>query len=99
MGLIRRALTSEEDYQQLRIFLREVFLINGRREHAWHVAMLDHWRWHFIATCRMTPPWNKVTVGWETESGELAARFYTHCSEKNHFYITTHRSTNPPPHA
>jgi len=95
MGLIRRALTSEEDYQQLRIFLREVFLINGRREHAWHVAMLDHWRWHFIATCRMTPPWNKVTVGWETESGELAAVLNPVCHDETHFHIHPRFRTRP----
>jgi mycothiol synthase len=87
MSLIRRSLTSEEDYQRFQRFLREVFLLNGRREHAWHVAFLDHWRWHFIATCRMTPPWNEITIGWETKSGELAAVLNPFCHDESHLHI------------
>src|SRR3989304_7422493 len=87
MGLIRRSLTSEEDYQRFRSFLQEVYLLNGRREHAWHPAMLDHWRWHFIATCRMTPPWNEVTIAWETGDGKLAAVLNPVCHDESHLHI------------
>jgi len=51
MKLIQHTCHSEADYWQIRNFLREVFLLNDRVEHSWHVARLDHWRWHFIKTC------------------------------------------------
>ncbi len=69
---IRRCQT-ENDYFRVRNFLREVFLRNDRLEHSWHVARLDYWRWHFIATCQSTPPFEQVTVAWETEEGQIAA--------------------------
>ncbi len=71
--LIQRSLNTEMDYFRARNFLREVFLLNNRLEHSWHVARLDYWRWHFIATCQLTPPFEQVTVAWKTEQGELAA--------------------------
>jgi hypothetical protein len=37
MPMMRRYET-DEDYWQVRPFLREVFLLNGRREVSWHVA-------------------------------------------------------------
>ncbi len=66
-------LTTETDYFRVRNFLREVFLLNDRLEHSWHVARLDYWRWHFIATCQFTAPFEQVTTAWETQNGELAA--------------------------
>jgi GNAT superfamily N-acetyltransferase len=71
--LVQRSLNTETDYFRARNFLREVFLLNNRLEHSWHVARLDYWRWHFIATCQLTPPFEQVAVGWETEQGGLAA--------------------------
>jgi len=43
-----RPYQTEDDYWRIRSFLREVFLFNGRREHSWHVARLDYWRWHLV---------------------------------------------------
>ncbi len=73
MALIIRPCQDEDDYFRVRNFLRQVFLLNNRLEHSWHVARLDYWRWHFIATCQATPPFEQVTVNWETENGEIAA--------------------------
>ena len=73
MTLMLRPCQDESDYFRVRNFLREIFLLNNRLEHSWHVARLDYWRWHFIATCQLTPPFEQVTVGWETEKGELVA--------------------------
>jgi hypothetical protein len=66
-----RPCQNEDDYFRVRSFLREVFLLNNRLEHSWNVARLDYWRWHLIATCQLTPPFEQVTVAWETENSEL----------------------------
>jgi mycothiol synthase len=63
----------ENDYWRIRNFLREVFLFNERLEHSWHVARLDYWRWHFIATCKVCDGVEQVTALWETEAGQIAA--------------------------
>lgn len=73
MKFLIRPYQNEDDYFRVRNFLREVFLLNDRLEHSWNVARLDYWRWHFIATCQLTPPFEQVTAAWETENGELAA--------------------------
>ena len=43
MALIQQTYHSESDYWRIRNFLREVFFLNDRFEHSWHVARLDHW--------------------------------------------------------
>lgn len=73
MNLQRISIISEDDFFRVRNFLREVFLLNNRLEHSWHVARFDYWRWHFIATCQSTLPFNQVTIAWETNTGQLAA--------------------------
>ena len=73
MKLFQNPLTASDDFWRARNFLREVFLLNDRLEHSWHVARLDYWRWHLIATCGVTLPFEQVAVGWETEHGDLAA--------------------------
>ena len=73
MTLILRPCQAESDYYRVRNFLRQVFLLNDRLEHSWHVARLDYWRWHFIATCQVTPPFEQVTVAWESADGAMAA--------------------------
>ena len=71
--LTQRPYQTEADYWRIRNFLREVFELNGRIEHSWHVARLDHWRWHLIGTCRCCGPVEEVTTLWETADGQLAA--------------------------
>lgn len=73
MKLPMRQFQCEEDFWHIRNFLREVFLLNGRREHSWHVARLDYWRWHLIMNCQVCEAVDKVTTLWETAEGQIAA--------------------------
>ncbi len=50
-----RPYRDEEDYWRIRAFLREVFLLNGRREMCWQAARLDYWRWHVVLNCEALP--------------------------------------------
>lgn len=45
MKIAMRGYQSEEDYWRIREFLRQVMLLNGRRELSWHVSRLDYWWW------------------------------------------------------
>jgi mycothiol synthase len=67
-----RNYNSEEDYWRIRNYLREVFLLNERLEHSWHVARLDYWRWHMILNCRVCESIEKVTTIWKTEEKQIA---------------------------
>lgn len=67
----KHAYQTEEDYYLIRNFLREVFLINDRLEHSWHVARLDYWRWHLILNCHSCDPIEKVTTIWKNEDGVI----------------------------
>ncbi|MCF7919253.1 MAG: GNAT family N-acetyltransferase [Candidatus Cloacimonetes bacterium] len=51
MEFTKRKYAGEDDYWQIRIFLRECFLLNGRREDCWQPAILDYWRWHINRNC------------------------------------------------
>ena len=93
MKLIQRPLQTEDDYFRLRNFLREVFLLNDRLEHSWNVARLDHWRWHHILTCQITPPFDQVTQAWETEDGRLAAAVHPICHDEIRLHIHPHLRT------
>src|SRR5512146_414759 len=72
MAYKMRAYQGEDDYWRIRQFLREVFVLNGRRQKSWDVVRFDYWRWHI----------NENLVGfkleealylWETTNGQLAA--------------------------
>lgn len=73
MKLTMRPYQNEDDYWQIRNFLRQAFLLNGRLEHSWNVARLDYWRWHFILNCGFGESIEKATKLWESETGEIAA--------------------------
>ncbi len=73
MKLTMHPYRNEEDYWRIRNFLREVFLLNDRRERSWSVARLDYWRWHLILNCQICESIEKVTTIWETEDGNIAA--------------------------
>jgi mycothiol synthase len=67
-----RSYKNEDDYWRIRGFLRDVFLLNDRRELSWHVARWDYWIWF------ANPDIEKITLEenvfiWETESGQIAA--------------------------
>jgi GNAT superfamily N-acetyltransferase len=69
-----RIYQGEEDYWRIRAFLREVFLLNDRRELSWQAARLDYWRWHVVENCHNgAPPIDRVTFIWETADGQIAA--------------------------
>jgi len=73
MKQIMRKARTEDDYWRIRSFLREVFLLNGRREHSWHVARLDYLRWHFVLNLQVCDPVEKAATLWETAEGQIAA--------------------------
>ena len=73
MQVTMRAYQTEDDYWRIRAFLREVFLLNDRRELCWQVARLDYWRWHVIENCNICDPVKNVTFIWETPDTQIAA--------------------------
>jgi len=72
MRLERQPYRGEEDYWEIREFLRKVFLLNGRRQFSWTTARLDYWRWHVIANCGAEPI-KDGTLLWRTGGGQLVA--------------------------
>jgi mycothiol synthase len=67
-----RRYEKEEDYWRIREFLREVFLINGRRELSWQAYRFDYWRWHGILNMKDGTLETDVFI-WETQDKEMAA--------------------------
>jgi GNAT superfamily N-acetyltransferase len=72
MKLSMHSYQTEEDYWRIRIFLREVFLLNDRRMLSWPVARLDYWRWHGILNLGEGALETGVYI-WETPEGQIAA--------------------------
>lgn len=66
-----RKYQNEEDYWQMREFLRQVFLMNNLRERSWHVARLDYARWHTCLNCAQTSL-GEVAYLWESERQLIA---------------------------
>jgi len=73
---------TEEDFFRVRNFLREIFLLSEYHDFDSHVALLDHWRWHYIATCQETAPFDQVTSIWKTSDGEIAAVLHPICHDE-----------------
>ena len=69
MKLTMRTYRDESDYWQIRVFLRQVFLLNDRREKSWHVARLDYWRGHDFEGMK---PQEAIFIR-ETAEGRIAA--------------------------
>jgi len=72
MKLNIRSYQNEDDYWRIRAFLREVFLLNGRRELSWQVARLDYWRGHGIENMGHGRLVKDVFI-WGTLDGRIAA--------------------------
>jgi mycothiol synthase len=66
-----RACETMDDFGRARNFLREVFLLNDRLEHSWHVARLDYWYWHYIKTCKILEAAGKGMTLWENADGKI----------------------------
>jgi mycothiol synthase len=73
MKLNLRKYQNENDYWQIRSFLRETFLLNDGRELNWHVARLDYWRGHMLANCNIGDSLDWLIYIWETDDGQIAA--------------------------
>jgi mycothiol synthase len=67
-----RRYQGEDDFWQIRQFLREVFLLNQRREISWPVARLDYWRWFGIDILGDGQLETGVFI-WEMPDGRMAA--------------------------
>jgi mycothiol synthase len=63
---------NDEDYWRIRQFLRQVMLLNDRREFSWHVARLDYWWWFGNPDLEKIPLQENVFI-WDTENGQIAA--------------------------
>jgi mycothiol synthase len=72
MKLIMRRYRDEDDYWRIRAFLREVFLLNGRRERSWQVYRFDCCRWHGYENITRFQMEDVVSI-WETADGHMAA--------------------------
>jgi hypothetical protein len=82
MTLTIRPYQNEDDFWRIRNFLRDVFLINNRMTLNCHVALLDHWRWHYVLTCHETSPVEEVTTIWEKIDGQIAAVMHPICHDE-----------------
>ncbi|MBI5962308.1 MAG: GNAT family N-acetyltransferase [Chloroflexi bacterium] len=72
MKLTMRSYNGNDDYWRIRKFLREVFLLNDRRELSWHVARWDYWIWFANPDIEKISLKENVFI-WETEAGQIAA--------------------------
>lgn len=72
MILPMRNYKDEEDYWEIRRFLREVFLLNDRRELSWQAYRFDYWRWHGIENMGHGRLEEDVFL-WEAPDGQTAA--------------------------
>lgn len=72
MNLTIRHCHSEDDYWRIRQFLREVFLLNDRREVSWQTARMDYWRWHGIENMGDGTLEHDVFI-WEDSDGRIVS--------------------------
>lgn len=82
-----RRYQNENDYDRIRAFLRELFLLNNRRELSWQVARLDYWRGHGIANIGHGTLETDVFL-WETADGQVAA--VLNSEGPRHAYLQVH---------
>lgn len=71
MTIMVRPYQTEDDFWRMREFLRRVYLLNGRREHSWHVCRLEYARWHTLINIAGLTLADVATL-WEA-GGELMA--------------------------
>ena len=67
-----RRSSGEEDYERIRAFLRDLMVRNDLREHSWHVARMDYFRWHGCLNMRSYVFDESVFI-WETDDGRIAS--------------------------
>ena len=66
-----RSYQTEDDFWRMREFLRQVFVLNHRLEHAWHVARLEYARWHTCLNCAKVGL-EDVAYLWESDDRLIA---------------------------
>jgi mycothiol synthase len=85
MMLTMRKYQKEDDFWRIREFLRQVFLLNDRRELSWQVARFDYWRWHLMTNLE---DGNLEDIAiWETPEGQIAAMINPEGVGEAHFSI------------
>ena len=62
----------DEDYRRIRDFLREIFLLNGKRELSWQSYRFDYWRWHGLENLEHRKLSETVFI-WETADEQIMA--------------------------
>ena len=76
----------EDDFWKMRAFLRDVFVLNGYRERAWHVARLEYARWHTCLNCHELTL-NEVAHLWEANGTLIAIAMPDGGPGEAHFMI------------
>ena len=61
-----------DDYWRIRAFLREVYLLNDRRELCWQTYRFDYWRWHGVENIEHFQLEDVIFI-WETPDHQIAA--------------------------
>ncbi len=77
------------DYWRIREFLRQVFLLNGRREMSWQAYRFDYWRWHGIENMGHGHLEEDVFI-WQAADGRIAA--VLHREGPGEVYLQVHPS-------
>jgi mycothiol synthase len=67
-----RPYQTEDDYWRIRQFLRDVCLLNNRREFSWSLLRWDYWRWHVNENIYHMKLEDVVTL-WEVNGQIVAA--------------------------
>jgi mycothiol synthase len=93
MALTMRRYRDQDDYWQVRRFLREVFLLNNRRELSWQVYRWDCWRWHGVENLDQGPMEQNVFI-WETTDGRIGA--VLNPEGKGEVYLQVHPGLRTP---
>ncbi|MGD2248444.1 MAG: GNAT family N-acetyltransferase [Candidatus Methanofastidiosia archaeon] len=87
MECTMRQYHNEEDYWQIREFLRKIFLLQSRKEKSWHVARWDYWVWHGTKNISHDKL-EKVVYIWETPAKKIAA--VLNPEDKGHVHLQVH---------
>ena len=93
MKLTQRSFQNEDDYWRIRQFLRQVFLLNGRREVSWHIARWDYWRWPGVESWGGGPLEKEVFI-WELPDGQITA--VLNSEELGDAFLQVHPSLRTP---
>ena len=88
-----RMCNGDEDYWRIRPFLREVFLLNDRRQVTWEVVRWDYWRWPGVEGWGDGPLEEKVAL-WELPDGKIVA--VLNAEGKGEAYLQVHPHLRTP---